>query len=241
MKKLIFGLGISVWLMGSALANTYDYQEDCCYLSPCESYCEEGFGGFYLGGNFGLVTQTAFRTTNSGNEGIRGHTYVETDGNIGVQTGYDWNCGYGVFGLVTDWDWANIYNTYIGSDQEVAHTVTLDWYLTIRARIGITASNCLFYVTAGAALAHIETKWDEYEEYYYVNHSHWGWTGGVGFDYLLGCKWSLGADLLYMNFAHERFTFVNNLILHRSDTIWVVRAIINYHFSNLFNNFCCKM
>lgn len=242
MKQLIFGLGISFLMMYSvASANDY-YQKECCVPSP-DLCCNAGLDGFYVGGNFGMISLTAYRTTLEPQitNGPLGKTFMETDFTLGPQIGYNWNCQRVLFGLVADWNWTNIQNRYLSAGGFSTYGLMMDWYLTIRGRIGINFRHCLFYLTAGSALAHLEMRFTANGAFYSVNHSHWGWTGGIGVEYLLGCKWSLGGDLLYMNFANSRYNnFPNSVKFYRSDTVWVARAIVNYHFGKLLSYFCCK-
>ena len=199
MKKLIFGLGIMVAGLTCAVAsaNDYYYGGDCC-PAPCGDPCGTEFDGFYFGGNLGVLTNIAYRNDLDQFAG-GSQVLVDTDFTIGLQLGYDWNCGCSLFGLVVDWNWANIDHSHHSfTDNRLRNE--LDWFLTIRGRAGITVCDCLFYLTAGAVVADFDARWRTTTSSTHHDDTRWGWTGGVGVEYLLGCNWSIGADLLFMHF-----------------------------------------
>lgn len=234
MKKLIFGLGILVTGLTSMIASANDY---CA--SPCNACLYgTGFEGLYLGGNLGAITQFAFRNEEF-DGAVEGKTHIYTDFTAGGQLGYDWNPCWGLFGLVVDWNWSNLQKTFttIRGDQLKE---ALDWYLTIRGRIGMTARNCLFYLSAGAVLSRFETLWDAVSTagvpigHFHKNESQWGWTGGFGFEYLVGCNLGLGLDILYMHFNSKEKKFNGGTdALTTSNSVFVGRVLLNYHFGNI--------
>lgn len=238
MKKFILGLGIIVGGLTNSMAYANDGWGNCC--PPCCEY--SGFDGFYFGGNLGVISQLAFRNEDQHGTPF-GRTFIDTDFTIGAQLGYDWGCGSSLFGVVVDWDWSNLDQSHnlVTNDDDIKNE--LDWYLTIRGRAGLTICDCLIYLTAGAAVAHFDTKWNPGSTSFHQEEARWGWTGGVGVEYLLGCKWSLGADLLVMHFDTNRKTFLNpststTYALGSSDSVWVGRVILNYRFGDLFSCFC---
>lgn len=230
MKQLIFGLGIAAAGLTGAVVAANEYG-----VPACDVCCEMHADGFYIGGNLGVITQIALLNEEASNYAI-GINHVDTNFTLGGQLGYDWNCDRGLLGLVFDWDWSNIDHTYSALDGGTIK-LELDWYLTIRGRAGVTICDWLFYLTAGAAAARFETTWDSI---YHKNRTRWGWTGGFGVDYFLGCNWSLGADILYMRFSQDRKTFNPSVALETSGSLWVSRIILNYYFGDLVDHFCCR-
>src|SRR5262245_29120197 len=112
MNKFLFGLAIASTAMtiaGSASA------ADMPTKAPPVAYNPSGavrFTSFYVGGNTGAVAYTANRNDL---DGFLSDTTTYTSNNIGwtggVQVGYDWQSCNSVFGVVADWNWANINNT----------------------------------------------------------------------------------------------------------------------------------
>lgn len=242
MKPFIFGLAVLAAGLSSSVASAYPYTDQrCCGRPSCPTFCEAGYNGFYIGGNLGVISYLALCNEDD-NLGLKGKYYTDTGFTAGGQTGYDWNWGCPLLGVVADWDWSNIHQSHTALTGDLLKD-KLDWYLTIRGRAGVTVCDCLFYLTAGAALGGFETTWraDGGSEIFHKNASQWGWTGGFGVEYLLGYNWSLGADLLFMYFGYDKKAFTRTDggidVLGTNHAVWVARMILNYHFGDLFD--CC--
>ncbi len=72
----------------------------------------------------------------------------------GVQAGYNWQTGHVVFGVEADLQMSDIHaeGTAEAFDQTLGTSSTaLDWYGTVRGRIGYAAGRNLFYATGGLA------------------------------------------------------------------------------------------
>ena len=243
MKKLILGLGMIVGGLTCSVASAgdYYYQGDCCpapYNDCCNDCCGSDFDGFYIGGNLGVLTHIAHRNDYDGMTAGGSRSHVDTDFTIGLQLGYDWNCGCSLFGLVVDWNWANIDHSIHAFNDE-NHRNDLDWFLTIRGRAGITVCDCLFYLTAGAAVADFDTRWRTATLSHHHDDTRWGWVGGFGVEYLLGCNFSIGAELLFMHFDEERHSFSTggttptSFRFGDSDSVYAGRVMLNYRFGDL--------
>ncbi len=241
MKRLFFGLGIMVagLTCSVASASDYYYQGDCC-PDQCDPCCDSDFDGFYFGANLGVLTNHAYRGDLDGFTNGGCCTLVDTEFTIGLQLGYDWNCGCSLFGLVADWNWVSNDNSH-HSDGGQSHRHGNDWFVTIRGRAGVTVCDCLFYLTGGFAVIDADHRWGDGS----TNHSHsntkWGWTGGTGVEYLLGCNWSLGAEILFMHFDDDSSSHNNgtaNFRFKDADSAWVGRLVLNYRFGDLFD--CCR-
>src|SRR5262249_51445101 len=105
-------------------------------------------------------------------------------------------------------------------------------------RAGLTVCDTLVYVTGGAAVARFHSRWENFVDDFDHRHARWGWTGGFGAEFLLGCNWSLGAEFLWMHFSeHTRsFTDVTGALFRfgHSDSVWVGRVLLNYRFGDWF-------
>lgn len=249
MKKLIFGCLITMMCgTGFAFAPGYNCPPAC---DPC---CESSWEGFYIGGNLGVLTHTAHRgdldgflTDNSG------WTTNDTDFTAGVQLGYDWQWCNTLVGVVADWNWANNDVTlHDDPNGDVARTGSIrnefDWYSTIRARAGLALNDVVFYLTAGAAVAKIEGRWTDTDNAPALtsanfDRTRWGWTGGVGTEFMLGCNFSIGAEVLFLQFSNRVHTFdfggtAGAESFAHSDSAWVGRVMLNYRLGDLFS--CCR-
>jgi outer membrane immunogenic protein len=136
------------------------------------------WSGFYAGINGGYgsgttATTNASSTTDGSLFGIPG-TYtapnnvftgsdysIDANGGFGgIQAGYNFVSGNLLAGFETDFDWADVTSRsrFLGSDQGPVYDTTgkLDWFGTVRGRVGVTADRLLFYGTAGLAYGHAD-------------------------------------------------------------------------------------
>ena len=144
-----------------------------------------------------------------------------------------------------DWNWVNVdhkerlFGTQTAtSDRFIKND--FDWFTTIRARAGLMVCNdALLYVTAGAAVASFDNEWRNLngttsDRRFNRCDTKWGWAGGAGMEYDLGCSWSFGVELLTLHFCHNSESF-NGFHFSLSDAAWVGRIMVNYRFGDL----CC--
>lgn len=218
-------------------------ENDCC----CD---QKTFDGFYVGGNVGVISNTAHRndldgflTDNSG------WTTIKTGVTGGVQAGYDWQCGNRLLGLVVDWNGTDIHHLLRDDPNNTEDTTVnriksdFKWFTTIRGRAGLTVCDALVYVTLGAAVARFDVRWQDLE-IFHSTHTRWGWTAGVGTEFLLGSlfgascgsNWSAGAEVLFLQFANRERTFTSftespRVTFGHSDSAWIGRLALNYRFT----------
>ncbi len=249
MKKFLFVCVAVVGGLTTPLAANYN-NYNCC-PPQCDPCCSSSdFNGFYVGGNLGIFSHTAHRNDLDGFfTDNAGWSSIDTSFTAGVQLGYDWQCNSKLAGLVVDWNW-------VDTNQRIADApnVTTDnnfqrsrnnWFTTIRARFGVTVCDALVYVTGGAAVTRHDTRFHreggEETGRFRDQHTRWGWAGGAGVEYMLGCNWSLGAEFLFLQFSNHNRTFTadsgNRFAFGQSDSAYVGRILLNYRFGDLFN--CC--
>lgn len=242
MKKLICGCAVAV--CGFLVPQVIAYDVCCPSQYPCNSYGDGGcFDGFYLGGNLGIISHTAHRNDQDGFfTDNSGWTTIDTNFAAGVQLGYDWLCCNKLLGLVADWNWTNNekrlhdnpnagVNNYVNSE--------FDWFSTFRFRTGMTVCDALIYITGGAALGRFETTWNTNQTppgEFKFHDTRWGWTGGMGAEFLAWCNWSLGAELLFLQFGNDRSSATagpSRFRFGHSDSAWIGRVTLNYRFGDL--------
>lgn len=243
MKNFLFGCAIAVSSLAMPLASAYDY---CC-PPQCDPCCDgSSFDGLYLGGNIGVFTHVAHRNDYDGFfTDNSGWSIIDTNVELGLQLGYDWQCGSRLFGVVADWNWVNTDNRFddnpnggsLGFARNEAH-----WFTTIRARAGITVCDALFYLTAGAAVKRFNNRWDDGTlNNFNEHHTRWGWTAGVGTEFLLFCNWSLGAEVLFLHFSEHTRSFTTaagtTFRFGHSDSSYLARLVLNYRFGDLCSCF----
>ncbi len=252
MKQFLFGCAVAVGglILPQASAQDFGYPAQC---APC---CDvRGFDGFYVGGNVGVISNTYHRNDFDGFFGGAGEhsvptsfSGINTNVTAGVLAGYDWQCSNTLLGIVADWNWTNLRRTTTPLSNEApayafSHKDRTRWFTTIRARAGVTLCDALFYITGGAAVTKIN-KTDQAIESVTVfgsfrdNRTRWGWTAGVGSEFLLGCNWSVGGEVLFCQFSEHKRTFSSPFFtapfrFGASDSLWVGRITLNYRFGDL--------
>jgi outer membrane immunogenic protein len=142
---------------------------------------------------------------------------------FGGQIGYNWQVGNGVFGVEGDINWVGARSSLsFTTNNPVPGTVVtaetkLDWFATIRGRLGVTFSPTLIYVTGGVAFVHFR---DFYTSSFIqlqapgtdvVNdRTRATWVAGVGAEHRVSPDWSVKVEALAMgqtvsNTVNQRF------------------------------------
>ena len=128
--------------------------------------------GFYVGANGGYGwgrsnAETIF------NDGVTGavlavvpNTLNPNGGFGGLQAGYNWQTGRIIVGVETDMQWSGLRGSMLFActtacsvDGTVAATLDpkLQWFGTLRGRLGVTASRVMVYLTGGLAYGEVKT------------------------------------------------------------------------------------
>lgn len=159
----------------------------------------------------------------------------------GLQLGYNWQVNHNwVVGLETDFDWSGMKGSGSSSGTAVgpgpvffpftnAVSEKVDWFGTVRARLGyLPTNNLLTYATGGFAYGRItDTGSDTFGvgitsggagPFGFTcaaatpcfsgssSTTATGWTVGAGFEYLLMRNWTLKAEYLYVNLGSHAVT-----------------------------------
>src|SRR5579864_9371565 len=196
MRRLGLALLASTVLVGSAAAA--DIRRPAYkapILAPVSVY---NWTGFYAGVNVGYswgrqdATLDGFGSVGSSNvNGIIG----------GGQIGYNWQINQVVLGVETDFQ---------GSGQRgdggvpgvATFTNRLDWFGTVRGRLGYAFDRWLPYVTGGWAYGHGDfsgtvTGVGPFS----ASNTYSGWTAGGGLEYAFLNNWSAKLEYLHINFG----------------------------------------
>ena len=94
----------------------------------------------------------------------------------------------------------------------VNSSVSSDWLITLRPRVGFAANNWLVYVTGGLAVANLKSNFSFTDtfagatESASISKTKAGWTVGVGTEYALMNGWSVKAEYLYVDLGSENTT-----------------------------------
>ncbi|WP_230531632.1 outer membrane protein [Microvirga roseola] len=126
----------------------------------------------------------------------------------GGQIGYNYQIGSFVVGLETDIQWADL-----GADRNGAVVVGdfpasfraagvaggLDWFGTVRGRVGVAFDRALIYATGGFAYGGGDTD-DEFDGLFNENNDvRTGWALGAGLEYAFTNNLTAGIEGLWVN------------------------------------------
>jgi outer membrane immunogenic protein len=201
---------------------------------------EETWNGGYAGLNGGVgwgpngSSGTTFSTTNSG----------KTAGGYiaGAEAGYNWQGRFGLEDYVMLGVEADIQGSAIESSNDQFAGVqtgntfrsSLDWFGTLRGRIGFAFSPVLFYGTAGLAAGGVSNSIDGVSN---GDGFSIGYALGGGVEYRFSQEWSFKVEYLYLNLGQNEppnAAEAAGSAAERDDAFNIVRFGLNYRFP------CCS-
>ena len=145
----------------------------------------------------------------------------------GLQAGYNWQTGKFVWGVEADISATDIHgSSTTGPISALAppiilpgssHTNTqrMDWFGTVRARLGFTPTDrVLLYATGGLAYGHVKyTSFMDAVPGFPVfqfagteNATQLGWTAGAGGEWAITNNWSVKGEYLYFDLGNHTVT-----------------------------------
>jgi outer membrane immunogenic protein len=171
--------------------------------------------GFYIGANAGYGW-------GSGKEGI---SDLDPEGWLGGgQLGFNYQFGNNVvIGAEADIQGSDINDSTI--DGVFDPRSKMDYFGTVRARLGYAFDNVLPYVTGGFAWGHneITNRFDDFSS----DNTHVGWTVGGGVEYAFTNNWTVKAEYLYMDLGDEYYDSIGADAGLKTST---ARIGVNYKF-----------
>ena len=206
--------------------------------------------GFYVGLNAGYswgsqtnslqTTAGAIVSGNSNTDHLKGFIG-------GGQIGYNWQIDKWVLGVEADFQ---------GSGQKAdgtffipaaavlvaaipasnfTYTDKLDWFGTVRGRVGMAIDRWLPYITGGWAIGHGSlsgSSTGNIVSSYSGSKSYNGWTLGGGVEYAFDRNWSVKAEYLYIDFGNGPTVPVNAArnVVSGKMTDNIARLGVNYRF-----------
>ncbi len=225
MQKILAAASISVALIAPAVAADLRplATKAPAVVAPTANY---SWSGFYLGLHAGwlwsdaeervgfLPTPGAFQTTNFALNGDR-------DGFLGGgQVGFNWQAGPIVLGLEADISGADVSGSgnrapILTPTSFYASSWDMNWFATVRGRLGVTVSPSAFiYVTGGFAAADIDyatrtligAPGGPADWVGAASETETGWTLGGGLEWGFAPSWSLKAEYLYFDLGDTTVT-----------------------------------
>jgi outer membrane immunogenic protein len=225
------------------------------------AYIAPAWQGFYAGVNGGYGSRA-----NSGQFGYAGcsscdpafgaYGGIGADGGFGGgQIGYNWQGIFGnpaiVLGIEADIQGSGISGK--ATDPYAEHFKTdLDWFGTLRGRLGYAAGNALIYATGGFAYGglkqHAEDNYYSPPTAYYLsNDTVTGYVVGGGVEYKFNPAWSLKLEYQYLDFGRNNpgttadaigagygATAAADGFRIQEDAYHTVRVGLNYHIASVY-------
>jgi outer membrane immunogenic protein len=205
MKKILLG----VLLAGTAMsAQAADLAPRPYTKAPAMAPVYD-WTGFYLGVNAGIGLGRD-RTQHFDAAGADS-TYLSPLGAIGGgQIGYNWQTnsflGPIVLGVEADIQGADMRDGYVNANGN-AFSQKLDWFGTVRGRIGLVTGPTLSYLTAGYAYGNVNTTGVAGGVPFAFGGGRSGWTWGSGVEAALGGNWTGKIEYLYLDLGDNTDSF----------------------------------
>jgi len=214
MKKIISsGVAAAALLVAAPafaadIAQPYPTKAPVVAVEPVFSWT-----GFYLGGNVGGAW-------GSGEDALD-LLGLEPSGFIGGgQLGYNVQLDNNiVIGIEADIQGSDVSDTAFGVESK------MDYFGTVRGRIGYAFDHILPYFTGGWAWGHNKVT-DQFTGFETSNTLS-GWTIGGGVEYAFTNNWTVKAEYLYMDLGSD---YYDSIGADAGLTANVVRAGLNYKF-----------
>jgi len=153
------------------------------------------WAGFYAGVNAGYGW-----SPNSDQLALAGDnpTGLSPEGGFGGgQIGYNWQVGHLVFGVETDLQGSDISDRVQDFVYGDTFRSSLDWFGTVRGRLGYGFDRALLYVTAGFAYGGVHNSVDG--PAFRFDGTATGYVLGAGVEYKFSPAWSIKGEYQYIN------------------------------------------
>jgi outer membrane immunogenic protein len=231
-KLLIAGTALTTLLSVPAIAADLGmYRKAPVIAAPIVT----NWSGFYIGANVGGASGNVnwFDSVT----GARVSTHDTFGGLGGGQVGYNFQFSSWVFGVEADFDWTNISGSTRCPNPAFICQSNMDYFSTIRGRLGYSTGPILFYATGGAAFTE-----QRYETIGPVaattggqSRTQTGWVAGAGIEWMPIAAFpalSVKAEWLHYDFDRDEvFTFPTPPTVTAQHRGELIRFGVNYRFN----------
>lgn len=210
------------------------------------------WSGFYIGGNGGGGTALNRSSLESG--GVAGKFNLSPDGYLGgAQIGYNWQAANWVYGLEADIQGSSLQENRVcllscANDSAALFDQKLQWFGTVRGRLGYSLGSTLFYGTGGLAYGNVKTRIQQFDtavgpEVFdqTFTKTKTGYAVGAGiespFEFmgLFGKNWTSKTEYLYVDLGRTTDSYTVNGVTNTFSTRvqeHIFRTGLNYHFNS---------
>ena len=145
----------------------------------------------------------------------------------GGQIGYNWQRDRFVFGVEGDFQGADIGGTRIRSIWRRRRDRDVNWFSTVRGRLGFASGPLLVYGTGGVAFADIDNRIHFTDGNVSRNSgTQTGYAVGGGVEWAFAPNWSAKAEYLYLGFGDDTLPSGDRI----NNDFQTVRVGLNYKF-----------
>jgi outer membrane immunogenic protein len=163
----------------------------------------------------------------NGGYGWSDSNFTEPEGGFGGgQIGYNWQRDRFVFGVEGDFQGADISGTAFDQFGDTARS-DVNWFSTVRGRLGFASGTWLVYGTGGVAFADIDNR------IHFTDGSvsrdsgtQTGYAVGGGAEWAFAPNWSAKAEYLYLGFGDDTLPSGDRI----NNDFQTVRVGLNYKF-----------
>jgi len=222
MKSILLATTILAGLSGGACA------ADAVVTEPAPVAASFDWTGAYIGVNAGGGFGTFKDTISFGPE------FDMTAGGFlgGIQAGYNWQSGQMIYGVETDFQGSTVEASLSGIFGPFTLRNKVDWFGTLRARIGYTPiDRFMIYGTGGLAYGHVKSEFPFFGPFTSSSSkTRAGWTVGAGAEYAINTNWTVKSEYLYTDLGNST-AFSSGPVTLKSDVAFhTVRIGLNYKF-----------
>ncbi|MEI6242346.1 MAG: outer membrane protein [Chlamydiota bacterium] len=209
-KNIGFLLSTAVALSSYAFADEIRVR-DQAGETKCAESISDNWKGFSLGLNAGAL----FNVSREGH-----HAHAHHSKNLGgtaftggIQLGYNYHFSYFYIGLETDFNYSSLNKSHTsnwvvdGVATHVHYKDKLNWFGTVRPRLGVAWDTVILYVTGGFSYGHLKAH--EHGDIDGVPFSHGmsktaiGWNVGAGLEWCFVKHWSFRLEYLFLDLAKK--------------------------------------
>lgn len=220
-----FWVGVSVLALTAMASVSPAKAADIYQRDSGPGYIVDNWNGLYLGANGGYAWDAQKR-----HAGI-----LDNGGFGGGQIGYNWQglfISHLLLGVEADIQRSGIDNTATWNGY--SHNITVDYFGTLRGRLGYASDQFLFYFTGGFAYGNVSNSFETLNTHvlYKTDAVQTGYALGGGVEYKFNPAWSLKAEYQYIDLGHGNATNARGDYIATLDRkIDMVRIGVNYHFN----------
>lgn len=272
MKKVLLGTVCGLGLAAPAVAADMSFPVKALPVAAVPAF---SWTGFYIGANVGYGGDKFRYPFSAFQRQLQAEApalELRIDGNLtlnssgffgGGQIGYNYQFSNNVVaGIEGDFEWSGIEGRLAGTGLFTANGNLIgstsfdvgsevEWFGTIRGRIGYAWDRIFLYATGGAAYGKVRSHGNfnignangpvgPLTGVVSASDTQWGWTAGAGLEYALTRAWSFKTEYLYLDLGSQTL-FSNTVVdvangffasssMDVSTKLHTVKAGVNYRF-----------